>query len=207
MSETKTLFHSAKEGLIDIKPVELKFIFNYEILSYPLLGLIIILFTYIVYQTLKIKRAKRIVVSPFHEARKKLEEFVGLSISNKEQAEYLAETLKNYLHRKGVKNALALDSRIENLILVNELSKILNNIENTNISAANRISESILEILKKFEEIEYTLNKQGSNEIIQNSYQVVNDLIGEIEIQSIKPKIKKKRSFLSSKKNIARESH
>jgi hypothetical protein len=86
------------------------------------------------------------------------------------------------------------------------LCNILNNVENTNISAANRISESILEILKKFEEIEYTLNKQGSNEIIQNSYQVVNDLIGEIEIQSIKPKQKKKRSFLSSKKNIARES-
>jgi hypothetical protein len=206
MSEAKTLFHSAKEGLIDIKPVELKFIFNYEILNYPLLALIIFLFTYIVYQTLKIKRAKRIVVSPFQEARKKLEEFIGLSISNKEQAEYLAETLKNYLHRKGIKNALALDSRIENLILVQELCNILNNVENTNISAANRISESILEILKKFEEIEYTLNKQGSNEIIQNSYQVVNDLIGEIDIQSIKPKQKKKRSFLSSKKNIARES-
>lgn len=202
MSETKTLFHSAKEGLIDIKPVELKFIFNYEILSYPLLGLIIILFTYIVYQTLKIKRAKRIVVSPFHEARKKLEEFVGLSISNKEQAEYLAGTLKNYLHRKGVKNALALDSRIENLILVQELSNVLNSPDN-----ADRISNTVLDILKRLEEIEYTLNKQGSNEIIQNSYQVVNDLIGEVEIQSIKPKQKKKRSFLSSKKNIARESH
>lgn len=200
MADQLSNFHGAKEGLIDIKPILLKQTLPYELLIYPLFALALFLFLYIVYHSLKIRRAKRIVIGAYKEAITKLDNYPNNLSTIKDKAEYLSETLKSFLSRKGLKSAVALESTIKPSDFTLQLKSIFYQSTNNDLEPASaQISTTIIELLKYLEEIEYTYIKENNGDTLEPQLNAVKGLIGQIELLTQRPKSEKKKNKLRNK--------
>lgn len=203
----KAVFHGPKEGLIDIKPLEIPFKLPLDLLFYPLLAIAIALFIYILIQTLAINKKKNLQKDPLQEALYKLDEFPSNLESSKDQAEYLVETLKQYLFKIKLHKALSLDSSIPK----KDLSIILNSvIQGSTEEERCLFSEKITNILRNMEGIEYSPLSATRENALESCQSEIRLLITSIDIRlkdlkkkSTKPKKRNSEQLSGSKGSIA----
>ncbi len=200
-----SIFHGPKEGLIDIKPVEIPFKVPIDFLFFPLLIIAVGLFIYIIVQSLRLRHKKLHHLEPIKNALLKLDNYPTEIESPKVRAEYLTEVLKSYLHGMNIKEALSIESSIS----IQNLSRLLNKvISGSSEIVREDISRDIISVLLSLEKIEYAPISSNYEQNLDLSLHKIREIITNIDsvVKEMKSRVNKNRKGKVHSKQYNQES-